>query len=82
MMGYWDLWAGSFLTFSFGLMIIVGILLFVFWILMIIDCVKRSFKNDIEKILWIVVMIFTGWIGAVVYYIAVRVYNPRGIAKK
>jgi len=61
------------LAFIFGLIaLIISILVFVFWILMIIDCVKRKFKEDIEKIVWILVIIFTGLIGALIYYFIVK----------
>lgn len=59
---------GIFLLFT----IIVSIFLFLFWILMIIDCAKRKFKEDSERIVWILVLIFTGIIGALVYYFAVK----------
>ena len=61
---------------------VIGILLFAFWIWMIVDCAKRKFKNDGEKIIWMILTIFTSWIGAIVYYIAVRTLNPKGLSKK
>ena len=57
----------------FGLVIFaLSILAFVFWILMLIDCVKRKFKEDTEKIIWVLVLIFTGIIGALIYYFIVK----------
>jgi len=50
----------------------ISILAFVFWILMLVDCVKRKFKEDSEKIIWILVLIFTGIIGALIYYFVVK----------
>lgn len=61
---------------------IVGILLFAFWIWMIVDAAQRKFRNDVEKIIWIVVIVLGQWIGALVYYIVVRTYNPKGVSKK
>ncbi|MEK6850596.1 MAG: PLDc N-terminal domain-containing protein [Nanoarchaeota archaeon] len=55
-------------------------LTFVIW--MIVDCAQRKFKNEAEKWIWIVLMVFTTLIGAVVYYIAVRAMNPKGVSKK
>jgi cytochrome c biogenesis factor len=52
----------------------ISILAFVFWILMLVDCVKRKFK-DSEKIVWILVLIFTGIIGALIYYFVVKYKN-------
>ena len=46
-MGFWGL--GMFM--GLGLVaIIAGVLLFVFWLLMLIDCLKRDFRKDVEKI--------------------------------
>jgi len=50
----------------------VSIIAFVFWILMLVDCIKRKFKDDIEKIVWILVIIFTNIVGALIYYFIVK----------
>jgi len=54
------------------LLVSIGIFLFVFWILMIVDCATRKFKNDTDKIVWILVILFTNLIGAVIYYFIVK----------
>ena len=62
---------GIFMLFFFIIWIVViilGILGLIFWIFMIIDVVKRQFKNDNDRIIWILVVVLTGWIGAIVYY--------------
>jgi len=51
--------------------IALGIFIFVFWLLMLIDCLKRKFKSDGEKIAWILVLIFVHIIGAIIYYFVV-----------
>ena len=61
--------------------IIVAVLIVIFWIWMLIDCANRKFKNDVEKILWIVIIVIGGWLGALVYLIVIRSSNPRGLAK-
>ncbi|MBI2629706.1 PLDc N-terminal domain-containing protein [Candidatus Pacearchaeota archaeon] len=48
------------------------IFLLVFWILMIVDCAKRKFKTDGERIAWILILIFIGIIGAIIYYFVVK----------
>lgn len=50
----------------------VSIIAFVFWILMLVDCIKRKFKDDIEKIVWVLVIIFTNIVGALIYYFIVK----------
>ncbi len=51
---------------------ITAILGVVFWIVMIIDCVKRTFKNDNEKIAWILILVFLHALGAAIYYFVVK----------
>lgn len=58
------------------LIVTVAILAFVFWIMMIVDCAKRDFKGDSEKIVWILVLVFLGIIGALIYYFAVAKGAP------
>ena len=59
----------------------VFVFLFIFWILMIIDCVKRDFKGENDKVVWILVLVFLGFLGAVIYYFVVKV-NDKKIMKK
>ncbi len=62
----------GFLVFLFLLpFFLVGALLFVFWILMLVDAASRKFKNDTDKVVWILVIILTGLIGALIYYFVV-----------
>jgi len=50
----------------------LAVLAFVFWILMIVDCAKRKFKNDNDKVIWIIILALTGWIGALIYYFVIK----------
>jgi hypothetical protein len=43
-----------------------------FWIWMLIDAIKRKFKEDNEKLIWILVLLFANWLGAIIYYFAVK----------
>lgn len=80
-MGFWDViffpvaMAGSFLA------MLIGVVAFLFVIWMIIDCAGRKFKNSAEKIIWILVMIFTTWVGALIYFVAVKSMNSHGVLK-
>lgn len=65
-----------------GVMAIVWLALFVFWIWMIIDVAKRSFKNGTEKIIWIVIVVLLSWLGALVYFIVIKHINKRGLSSK
>lgn len=51
---------------------VIGILLLVFWVWMIVDCVKRNFKKDNEKIVWILVILFAKIFGALIYFFVVK----------
>ena len=48
------------------------ILLFVLWIFMVIDCARREFPNKDDRIVWILVLVFLSYIGAIIYYFAVK----------
>lgn len=47
------------------------IVAFVFWLWMLIDCLRR--KIDIgDKILWLLVILFANIIGAILYFVLIR----------
>ncbi len=48
-----------------GLINLIGL---IFWVVCLIDCVKREFSDSTMKIVWILVLIFTNWIGAIIYW--------------
>ena len=61
---------------------LIGVFLFVVWLIMLIDCARRSntdFPNATEstKMMWLLIVILTGGIGAIVYYFMVRRKMPR-----
>jgi len=58
----------------FFMLLIFGLLIFltVFWILMIVDCAKRKKLSDSERVAWILILVFLHFIGAAIYYFAVK----------
>ena len=54
--------------------LVFGLVIFltVFWVLMIIDCASRKGMSDGERIAWILVLVFLGFLGATIYYFAVK----------
>ena len=52
--------------------IVLSILTTVFWIWMLIDAAQRDFDDPNNKILWIILLILLGFIGAIVYYFVIR----------
>jgi len=66
--------SGMGLFMGFGLIVLAAVLfLFIFWLWMLVDCLKRDFKRDADKIVWIIVLIFLHLLGAIVYYFVVKV---------
>jgi len=59
--------------------IFLGIIIgsFVFWIWTIIDIAKRKFKNDNDRIIWILIVIFLGILGSIIYYFAYYLPNKK-----
>ena len=62
--------------------VLIAAFLFVFWLWMLIDCLKRDFKKDYEKIAWILVMIFLHLLGAIIYYFVVKISEKNKNDKK
>ncbi len=63
--------------FGIGFMAVMGIFVLAviaFWIWMLIDCIQREFppQDQNAKIIWILVIIFAGWIGALIYLLVVK----------
>ena len=52
-------------------LILMGILFFVFWIITLVDAIKRKFGKENEKLIWILVIVLTGVIGSLIYYFVV-----------
>ncbi len=57
--------------------VILGILGFVFWLWMLIDCLKRpddrfAIGGNYAKLIWVLVIVFVGFIGALIYYFLVK----------
>jgi hypothetical protein len=83
--GIFALWSVFFLVF-YALFWLVFILGFVLWILAIVDVISRrdgEFPNGLQghpgandKVLWVLVVLLAGIIGAVVYYFAVMKPYP------
>ncbi len=46
----------------------------VFWVWMLVDCIQRPFPpaEQNAKIIWILVIVLTHWLGALLYYLIVK----------
>jgi heme/copper-type cytochrome/quinol oxidase subunit 2 len=71
-----------FLIVCYGILGIIGLLLFVLWIVTIVDCAKRSNdefpgSGDNMKLVWLLLIILLGYIPSIVYYFMVMKKMPR-----
>jgi len=65
----------------FGVLVVLPLILlgFVFWIWMLVDCATKESSAGNDKIAWILVILFTHVIGAVIYFFVRR--RPRRFAE-
>ena len=52
---------------SMGLVALLGLALFILWIWAIVDVIKSDFKDQMTKLIWIALLIFLPFIGAILY---------------
>jgi hypothetical protein len=50
----------------------------VFWVIMIIECATKESSQGNTKLIWILIIVLTHWIGALIYYFVRR---PQRIAE-
>lgn len=50
----------------------IGALGTVFWIWMLVDCATKESDEGNDKLVWIIVIIFTHFLGALIYYLVRR----------
>ena len=60
---FWVIWIGF-----FALMIAA----MVFWIVMLVDAVKRDFPKPDEKTVWVILIALVGVIAAIIYYFMIK----------
>lgn len=73
---FWFLW-----MLFVGLLMLVNLLGIALWIWMIVDVAKRDFEKENDKMLWILVVVLAGWIGALIYYITIKRKDPNNQRK-
>ncbi len=52
-----------------------GLALLAFWIWMLIDCAQAPENPSENRVAWILILVFTHWLGALLYFFIVR--QPR-----
>ena len=56
----------------FLLFLLVVILGFVFWVWMLIDCATKESDRGNTKIVWVIIIVFTNLVGALIYFFVQR----------
>lgn len=80
--GAWSIFSLLFCL-LYCVIIVIGIVSIILWLWMLIDSITRkeedfgdSLGKD-AKVIWIILIFFTGWIGALLYYFLVYRKFPR-----
>ncbi len=50
----------------------LALVTFAFWIWMLVHAITNDGLTDIEKLIWVIVILFTHFIGAVIYFFVGR----------
>jgi hypothetical protein len=51
---------------------VIAIASSIFWIAMLVDCATKEPSSGNDKLVWILIIVFTHWIGALLYYLVRR----------
>ncbi|OGH73707.1 MAG: hypothetical protein A2921_03720 [Candidatus Magasanikbacteria bacterium RIFCSPLOWO2_01_FULL_43_20b] len=73
---------GGFLGWGIAAVVVlflVGIAAFIFWIVMLVHAASHPVEN---KAMWIILMVFTGVIGSLIYYFVVKRKFAKQIAQQ
>ncbi len=54
------------------LFLIIGLVAFAFWVWMLVDCLTNQGLDSNERIVWVVVIALTHWLGALIYLCVAR----------
>lgn len=57
---------------SFLLILPVTLLCMAFWIWMLVDCALNEPSEGNDKLVWIIIILFANFIGALIYFLARR----------
>ena len=58
-----------------------GLCALTFWVWMLVDCLKHEASEGNEKIIWVLVIVLTNWIGALIYFFVRRPERKRSQAR-
>jgi hypothetical protein len=60
------------------LIVVVAVALFAFWLWMLIDALRNKALTDNEKLVWVLVIVFLHFLGALIYFFVAR-SKPRAM---
>jgi len=52
--------------------VIIGLAVLAFWIWALVDAIKNPRLTDNERLIWIIVILLTSWLGALIYILVGR----------
>lgn len=70
-----------FMFMAFLLIGLLGVAGTVFWVWMIVDCATKEKSEGNEKLIWILIIVLTGWIGALIYFFVRRPQRVQELGK-
>ncbi len=70
---------GTLLGVDFLLFTAFWALVSAFWLWMLVDCLTRNRLAGSEKLVWVVALLFTHVVGALLYLVLVRLRRPAGV---
>lgn len=53
-------------------LMLIGLALLIFWIWMLVDCATKEPSQGNDKLVWILIIVLTHWIGALIYFLVRR----------
>ena len=63
------------------LFLFIGVAGTILWIWMLVDCATKEPSEGNDKVVWILVIIFTHWVGALIYLLVRRPQRIRQYGK-
>jgi len=61
----------------FNVLPIIFLLVSIFWIWMLIDCATNANLDGTHKLIWVLIVLFLHWLGALIYFFVARRPRPR-----
>lgn len=56
----------------FIVILLISIAFLAFWVWALVDAIKNPALSSNERLIWILVIVFTNWVGALIYLLAGR----------